>query len=114
MAEAEIRLAENHTVGAGGSFFTFSDGDPGDIGYQDDEYASFNVFYRYYPTASFRGFFIGVQGGTVSVTSKTNDSSPSGVLEESGTAISAVRPLALLDCEHWHLLGFHGAHNKSE
>ena len=81
--EAESRLEENHTVGISGSFLQFEDGDPGDFEYQEDEYSSVSVFYRYYPTASFEGFFIGAQLGRVEVKSKTN------FTDESGSAFSA-------------------------
>jgi len=93
-AEVEIRLQENHTVGIGGSFLQVNTDSEGDLDYEENEYMSVNVFYRYYPTASFRGFFIGFQGGTATVKHKENVEDifgvPTGeVTDESGSAFSA-------------------------
>jgi Protein of unknown function (DUF3575) len=87
MAEAEIRLQENHTVGVSGSYLQFDTGSKGDPDYEDTEYFSMNVFYRYYPTASFKGFFIGGQLGTTSVTYKDNDEDSSGSAFTAGVLI---------------------------
>lgn len=76
MVEAEIRLAENHAVGVSGSFLQFDTGEEGDLDFEDTEYVSVNVFYRYYPTASFKGFFIGGQLGTVQVDHKEVEEDP--------------------------------------
>lgn len=74
--EAEIRLQENHTVGVSGSFLEFEDGEPGDLDFEDTEYSSVSVFYRYYPTGSFKGFFLGGQLGSSQVTQKENAEDP--------------------------------------
>jgi hypothetical protein len=89
--EAEIRLQQNHTVGISGSFVNFQTGDPGDLDYEDTEYASVSFFYRYYPTAAFKGFFIGAQVGNVQVNQKesasTDPFNPTAeVTESSGSA----------------------------
>ena len=76
MGEAEIRLQENHTVGVSGSFVEFQDEKPGEIGYEETQYFSVNAFYRYYPTGSFKGFFIGGQFGNVQVSQKENVEDP--------------------------------------
>ncbi len=94
MVEGEVRLRENHTVGISGSFLDFKTDDPGDPDYEETEYYSINLFYRYYPKASFKGFFIGVQMGTAEVNQKENVEDnfgiPTGETEEtSGNAYSA-------------------------
>jgi hypothetical protein len=94
MAEVEIRLVENHTVGVGGSFLQADTDSPGDPDYEENQYFSVNAFYRYYPTASFRGFFIGVQAGAAEVSHKENEldifGMPTGATtDESGSAFSA-------------------------
>ncbi len=93
-AELEIRLQENHTVGVTGSFLQLDSEKPGEPGYEDTEYISGSVFYRYYPTASFTGFFIGVQAGTAQVNHKENVEDffgvPTGeITDESVTAFTA-------------------------
>jgi len=82
-AEVEIRLQNNHTVGIGGSYLQTEDGDKGETDYEKIKYQSFNVFYRYYPTASFKGFFIGGQLGTTTVGAEDN------FTDDSGTAMLA-------------------------
>jgi len=97
-AEVEIRLKDNHTVGVGGSFWQTDDGDKDDptSDYEEFQYSTFNVFYRYYPTKSFKGFFIGGQLGRTSVSSEIADYDYSTVpptqlapVEESGSAMMA-------------------------
>lgn len=82
-AEVEIRLRDNHTVGIGGSYLQTDEGEKDDIDYEEIQYQSFNVFYRYYPTASFKGFFIGGQLGTTTVSVKDFET------DDSGTAMLA-------------------------
>ena len=84
--EVEIRLQENHTVGVSGSFLQFEEGDEGDFDYEDNEYRSISAFYRYYPDASFKGFFIGGQIGSVQVDQKTTDEFTGEITEESYNA----------------------------
>lgn len=84
--EAEIRLRENHTIGFSGSFVEFEDGEPSDLFYEKNEYFSVSAFYRYYPTAAFKGFFLGVQVGNTQVDhtdiaeSNSGDAFSAGVL----------------------------------
>jgi hypothetical protein len=95
MAEVEIRLQSNHTVGVGGSFLQTEDGEKDDPtqSYEKIQYTSVNAFYRYYPTASFKGFFIGGQLGFASVDREARDydfiSDTLDSVDESGTAMLA-------------------------
>jgi hypothetical protein len=78
MAEVEVRLQHNHTVGISGSFLQTDNESPGDIDYEETKYSSVNLFYRYYPTASYKGFFIGGQVGSGQISQKTNFTDESG------------------------------------
>jgi hypothetical protein len=95
-AEVEIRLQEHHTVGVAGTFLQTDDGEKDDplSEYEEIQYTSFNVFYRYYPAESFRGFFLGGQIGSTSVTREGREfdtSFPPNVVpvDESGSAMLA-------------------------
>lgn len=87
MAEVEIRLQQNHTVGIAASFLEVDTGSPGDPDYEETGYSSGNVFYRYYPTASYKGFFIGGQLGIGSVSHKDNTTDESGSFFLAGVLI---------------------------
>jgi len=95
MGEVEIRLQNNHTVGVSGSFLQTDDGEKDDplSTYEEIKYSSVNVFYRYYPAESFKGFFIGGQFGFADVGRKGRDydfiSDTIVPVDESGTALLA-------------------------
>jgi hypothetical protein len=78
MAEIEIGFANNHTFGVSGSFLETETDDPGDPDYEENKYTAGFAFYRYYPTASFKGFFIGGQLGVGDVSTKDNFTDDSG------------------------------------
>jgi hypothetical protein len=78
MAEVELALHHNHTVGISGSFLETTDGDSGDPDYEKTQYSAGFLFYRYYPTASFKGFFIGGQLGTGQISYEDNVDDESG------------------------------------
>ena len=78
MAEVELRLQDNHTIGISGSLLETDNESPGDIDYEETQYAAGFVFYRYYPTASFKGFFIGGQLGSGQIKHKDNFTDESG------------------------------------
>jgi len=87
MAEVEVRLQNNHTVGISGSFLSTENESPGDIDYEETEYSSVNVFYRYYPTASYKGFFIGGQVGSGKISHKDSFTDESGSFFLAGVLI---------------------------
>jgi len=78
MAEIEVAAGNNATVGVSGSFLDVDTDSPGDPDYEENSYTSVNGFVRYYPTASFKGFFIGAQIGFGSVSVKDNFEDDSG------------------------------------
>lgn len=92
-AELEYRIKDNATIGVGGSFFTFEDGTEGDFFYEETEYSSVNIFYRYYPNGAMNGFFFGAQLGSTSIGQKESTSlfgdSTATTTDESFSAMNA-------------------------
>lgn len=86
-AEVEIRVQEHGTFGFSGSFLEVSEESAGDPGYEESQYVAGNVFYRYYPTASYEGFFIGGQMGVGQISYKDNIDDESGEFFLAGVLI---------------------------
>lgn len=81
--ELEYAASMRTTIGVQGTYFQIDDqeedGDPLDLVYEDT-YTVGTAFIRYYPTASFKGFFIGAKLGLYNIKHE------SGTTKEEGTA----------------------------
>jgi hypothetical protein len=74
--EWEISVSPNSTIGAFGGYIKLEDEE--DEFTTTDNYYSGTIFYRYYPTASFKGFYLGARFGYYHVEEETADQKSEG------------------------------------
>lgn len=84
-AELEIAMGSNSTVGLSGDYWTIGDSDDND----ETTYMAATFFYRYYPTASFEGFYFGGRIGYNQITAQYVDVDDQTVEEETGDFLAA-------------------------
>ena len=79
--ELEFAASQRATIGVQGTYFQMDDqtedDDPLDLVYEDT-YTVLNAFIRYYPTASFKGFFIGAKGGIYNIKHESESTKEEG------------------------------------
>ena len=84
-AELEIAMGGNATVGISGTYLALGDEDDWD----EETYMAATLFYRYYPTSSFKGFYFGGRIGFNNVKAQVHDLDTGLDEEESGSFFTA-------------------------
>lgn len=84
-AEFEIAMGSNSTIGLSGTYLTLGDADDWD----EETYMAATLFFRYYPTSSFEGFYFGGRLGYNHVKAQVQDPDTGLDDEEEGSFLAA-------------------------